>query len=43
MCGGFPNSTTRGEPLPRMTIWEAIAILWRELRRSGSRPNGNGK
>lgn len=32
MCGGFPNSTTRGKPQARMTLWEAIVILWREWR-----------
>ncbi len=28
MCGGFPSSSTQGPPPPRMTLWEAIAILW---------------
>ncbi len=30
MCGGFPSSTTQGPQPPRMTLWEAIVILWRE-------------
>jgi hypothetical protein len=29
MCGGFPSRSTHGKPLPRMTLWEAILILWR--------------
>jgi hypothetical protein len=33
MCGGFPGGTTRGKPLPKMTLWEAVVILWREFRR----------
>jgi hypothetical protein len=36
MCGGFPNSTTKGERLPKMTFWEAVVILWREVM---SRPH----
>lgn len=31
MCGGFPNSSTRGKPAPKMTLWEAIVELWREV------------
>lgn len=31
MCGGFPSSTTSGKPAPKMTLWEAIVELWREL------------
>lgn len=34
MCGGFPSSTTRGEPLPRMTFWQALAEIWREIRKA---------
>ena len=30
MCGGVTNKTTRGKPLPRQTLWEALAELWRE-------------
>jgi hypothetical protein len=30
MCGGFPNSTTRGKPAPRMPFLKAVTILWRE-------------
>jgi hypothetical protein len=41
MCGGFPNSTTRGKPAPRMTLWEAIVILWREMV-SDTRPDRGG-
>ena len=33
MCGGFPNSKTSDKPLPRMTLWEAIVILWRDFRK----------
>jgi hypothetical protein len=33
MCGGFPNNTTRGKLLPKMTLWEAIVELWREFRK----------
>ncbi len=32
MCGGFPSSTTKGEPAPKMSIWQAIVEAWRELR-----------
>jgi len=34
MCGGIPNSSTLGPKPPRMTIWEAIAIIfgWKEDR-----------
>lgn len=37
MCGGFPNSTTQGKPLPKMTFWEAIVILWHEAMSHRSR------
>ena len=40
MCGGFPNYSTQGPRPPRMTIWEAIGILWREAI---SRPLREGK
>jgi len=33
MCGGFPNSKTSDKPLPRQTLWEAIVILWHEIRK----------
>lgn len=26
----FPFNHRTGEPLPRMTFWEAVVILWRE-------------
>lgn len=29
MCCLFPNSTNRGTPAPRMTLWEALAEIWR--------------
>jgi hypothetical protein len=31
MCGGFPNSSTSGKPAPRMTFWQAVVIIWRQL------------
>jgi len=39
MCGGFPGSRT-GKPLPKMTLWEALVILWRE---TVSRPDHNSE
>jgi hypothetical protein len=36
----YPNSTTRGEPAPRQTFWEALVELWRT---AVSRPDGNTK
>jgi len=41
MCGGFPNSTTRGERLPPITPW---AIWWKWIKAkavSFTRPDGN--
>jgi len=29
MCCLVPNSITSGKPLPRPTLWEALAELWR--------------
>jgi hypothetical protein len=37
MCGGFPNSTTRGKPLPPVTLrgllWGWIKKRWRAITR----------
>lgn len=32
MCGGFPNSSTKGPRPPRMTLWDAVKELWRGWR-----------
>lgn len=32
MCCNVPFSSTQGPTPPRMTLWEAIKIIWSEWR-----------
>jgi hypothetical protein len=40
MCCNVPMSSTEGPMPPKMTLWEAIVILWRE---AVTRPDREGK